>query len=97
MAENRFKTYLVKEKLPELFPGCIITYLNPNHIQGIPDLLILFENKWATFEAKDHKGARIRPNQPYYVDLMNKMSFSAFIYPENEEQVLEELYSFFYQ
>lgn len=90
MLEGEFKTKLVKE-LETMFPGSIVTYLNPNHIQGIPDLLILYEDKWAVLEGKRSKNATIRPNQRYYVDKMNRMSFAAFIYPENKEEVLNEL------
>lgn len=90
MAENRFKTNLIKE-LRTMFPGCIIMHLDPNEIQGIPDLLILYEDKWAVLEGKDYADAPHRPNQDYYVELMNRMSFAAFIYPENKEEVLHEL------
>lgn len=90
MAENRFKTNLIKE-LKNMFPGCMILHLDPNEIQGIPDLLILYEDKWAVLEGKDYAGASHRPNQDYYVDIMNNMSFAAFIYPENKEEVLYEL------
>lgn len=90
MLENRFKTKLVKE-LEEMFPGCIIIHMDPNEIQGIPDLLILYEDKWAALEGKKHADAPHRPNQDYYVELMNRMSFAAFIYPENKEEVLHEL------
>lgn len=90
MAENRFKTNLIKE-LRTLLPGCIIMHLDPNEIQGIPDLLILYEDKWAVLEGKDYADAPHRPNQDYYVELMNRMSFAAFIYPENKEEVLHEL------
>lgn len=92
--ESNFKTHL-KHRLEKTFEGCIVTYLDPNDIQGIPDMLILYGPKWATLEGKKNSNARIRPNQPYYVDLMNDMSFSAFIFPENEDEVLEELYQFF--
>ena len=88
--ENKFKTKLVEE-LEELFPGCIVLHLNPNEIQGIPDLIILYEDKWAALEGKKNANASHRPNQDYYVDLMNRMSFAAFIYPENKEEVLYEL------
>lgn len=90
MAENRFKTKLIKE-IKAMFPGCMIFHLDPNEIQGIPDLLILYEDKWAVLEGKDYANAPHRPNQDYYVDLMNRMSFAAFIYPENKEEVLYEL------
>lgn len=90
MLENRFKTELVSE-IEDMFPGCIVVHLDPNEIQGIPDLLVLYENKWASLEGKKSANAPHRPNQDYYVDLMNKMSFAAFIYPENKEEVLHEL------
>lgn len=94
MAENRFKTNLIKE-IEYMFPGCIITHLDPNEIQGIPDLLILYENKWAVLEGKDYANAKHQPNQNYYVDLMDHMSFASFIYPENKDEVLDRLYSYF--
>lgn len=94
MLENRFKTKLIDE-LEELFPGCIITHMDPNEIQGIPDLLILYKHKWAALEGKKDADASVRPNQAYYVDLMNDMSFASFIYPENKDEVLDELYFHF--
>ena len=94
MLENKFKTKLINE-LEEMFPGCIICHLDPNEIQGIPDLLILYGNQWATLEVKKTATASHRPNQDYYVDLMNRMSFSSFIYPENKNEVLRELNKFF--
>lgn len=90
MLENRFKTNLINE-LEDMFPGCLIVHLDPNEIQGIPDLLILYEDKWAALEGKKSASASHRPNQDYYVRLMNDMSFAAFIYPENKEEVLYEL------
>ena len=90
MKENNFQSKLKKE-LKEMFPGCIVTKLDPNDIQGIPDLLILYKNKWATLENKRSINATKRPNQEYYVNKMNDMSFSRFIYPENKEEVLHEL------
>lgn len=88
--ENSFQADLIKE-LKAMFPGCIITKLDSGYLQGIPDLLILWNDKWATLECKKARDAKVRPNQPYYVDRMNKMSFSAFIFPENKEDVLSEL------
>lgn len=94
MLENRFKTNLIKE-LKEMFPGCMVLHLDPNEIQGIPDLLILYENKWAVLEGKKNARASHRPNQEYYVDLMDRMSFAAFIFPENKDEVLDALYLYF--
>lgn len=88
--ENTFKTNLIKE-IKNKFPGCMIFHLNPSERNGVPDLLILYKNKWATLEGKKSKNSKKRPHQNYYVDLMNKMSFSRFVYPENKEEVLNEL------
>lgn len=94
MLENRFKTKLVRE-LEDMFPGCIITHMDPNEIQGIPDLLILYKDKWAALEGKKDANASVRPNQRYYVELMDRMSFADFIYPENKDAVLDALYLHF--
>ena len=88
--ERDFQSSLIKE-LKRLFKGCLVMKLDSSYIQGIPDLLILYKNKWATLEVKKSLKATKRPNQEYYVGLMNKMSFSRFICPENKEEVLNEL------
>ena len=90
MLENRFKTNLIQD-LKNLFPGCIVVHLDPNEIQGIPDLLVLYKDKWAALEGKKTANASVRPNQSYYVNKMNDMSYASFIYPENKEEVLYEI------
>ncbi len=90
MLESKFQTNLVKE-LKQLFEGCIVMKNDASYIQGIPDLLILYGNKWAALECKKTAKASKRPNQEYYVGLMNKMSFAKFISPENKEEVLHDL------
>lgn len=90
MLERDFQKQLIKE-LKSIFPGCIVTKLDSSHIQGIPDLLILYKNKWATLECKKTKKSKTRPNQEYYVKKMNAMSFSRFISPENKKEVLNDL------
>ena len=92
--ENDFQAKLKKE-LKAKYEGCIITKLDSGDIQGIPDLLILHKNKWATLENKRNEKAKRQPNQEYYVETMNNMSFSRFIYPENKDTVLKELDEFF--
>lgn len=90
MRENKFQSNLKKE-LKERYPGCVVTKLDANDIQGIPDLLILYKDKWATLENKKTSKSSKQPNQEYYVNKMNDMSFSKFIYPENKDEVLKEL------
>lgn len=88
--ERDFQAGLIKE-LKDRFPGCIVTKLDSSHIQGIPDLLVLYRKRWATLECKESSKATHRPNQDYYVKTMNEMSFSRFIFPENKEEVLNDL------
>lgn len=90
MLESKFQANLVKE-LKQLFTGCIVMKNDSSYIQGIPDLLILYNNKWAALECKKTARASHRPNQDYYVGLMDKMSFAKFISPENKEEVLHAL------
>lgn len=94
MLENKFQANLIK-KLKKLFPGCIVMKNDSSYIQGIPDLLVLHKDKWASLEVKKSANASKRPNQEYYVGLMNDMSFSRFISPENEEEVLRDLQTTF--
>ena len=94
--ENTFKTNLVRE-IERTFPGCMVVHLDPNEIQGIPDLLILYKDKWAALEGKISADAEHQPNQDYYVGMMNFMSFAAFIFPENKDEVLDDLYDYFKQ
>lgn len=90
MAERYFQADVIKH-LRRMFPGCIILKNDANYLQGVPDLLILWFNKWAALEVKTGSTAPLTPNQRHYVDTMSEMSFAAFIYPANKEQVLGEL------
>lgn len=90
MREATYQLKLVK-KLRDMFPGCEVFENDPAVRQGVPDLLILWRGFWAMLEVKISATAPIQPNQSYYVALYNDMSFAAFIFPENEEQVLSDL------
>jgi hypothetical protein len=88
--ESKFQSELIKD-IKDMFPGCIVLKNDPNYIQGIPDLTLFWNDRWATLEVKKSTNARHQPNQDYYVSRMNDMSFSRFVYPENKEEVLYEL------
>ena len=90
MLESKFKTKLIKEIKVRL-PGSFVFHLDPTEMQGAPDLLVLFKNKWAALEGKKNSTASLRPNQQHYVDRFNKMSFARIIFPENVEEVLDEM------
>lgn len=81
----------VKRRLELEFPGCVVIKNDPQQRQGIPDLIVLYRDRWAALEVKRSMKAPIRPNQTYYVEQFGEMSYSSFIYPENEERVFDEL------
>jgi hypothetical protein len=93
-SETAYRTGLIT-KLEEMFPGCFIVKNDPAENQGIPDLLILFRDMWAMLEIKRSGRASKQPNQGYYVDRFDEMSFAAFINPQNEAEVLDALSSTF--
>ena len=88
--ESKFQKELIDEIKRE-YPGCIILKNDPDYIQGFPDWTILWEDKWAVLEAKRAMNSRKQPNQEHYVEKLDNMSFSRFVYPENKEEVLNEL------
>ncbi len=88
--EKDFQANLIKE-IKKRFPGSYILKNDPNDIQGIPDLLILYKNRWAFLECKRNKNYKKQPNQEYYISEFDNMSYASFIYPENQEEVLNEL------
>ena len=92
--ESQFQRSLIKE-IRDLLKDAIIMKLDSSYIQGIPDLLILYGEKWATLECKKSQNASHRPNQNWYVDRMNSMSFSRFVFPENKDEVIDGLIDFF--
>jgi hypothetical protein len=90
VSENAYQAKLIR-KLKRLFPGCEVIKNDPNYRQGILDLTLFWGPHWAMLEVKTSAKAKEQPNQGYYVRQMNDMSFAAFIYPENEEEVLAAL------
>lgn len=92
--ESKFQKELMDE-IRKQYPGCIILKNDSSYIQGFPDWTILYKNKWAVLEAKRSRTADKQPNQPYYVDKLNSMSYSRFVYPENKDEVLQELQQIF--
>lgn len=88
--EGDYKPELIK-RIRNILPGCFILKNDANYMQGVPDLIILWESYWIMLEVKRSATAKERPNQRYYIELLNEMSFAAFIYPENEEEVLDEI------
>lgn len=90
MSETAYQAKLVK-KLKDLFPGCFIVRNDPRVNQGVPDLLILYGCSWAMLEVKLTATSPTRPNQEHYVEQFNQMSYAAFVFPENEEEILHDL------
>ena len=92
MRESKFQKDLIND-LRDMFPGCIILKNDSSYIQGIPDLLVLNGDRWVALEVKASASSPIQTNQDYYVDVMHNMSFAAFIFPENREDVLNAVQS----
>jgi len=90
MLERDYQAHLIKV-LRLRFPGCLILKNDSSYLQGILDLTILYKDRWAMLEVKVSEKARRQPNQEYYVRMLNEMSYASFVYPENEEEVLDGL------
>ena len=88
--EKNFQSGLIRE-IKERFPGCVVLKNDPNYIQGFPDLTVFYKNRWAALECKKSENESHQPNQDYYIETLNDMSYASFIFPENKEQVMHEL------
>ena len=88
--ESKFQSELIEE-IEDRLPGCIVMKNDPNFIQGIPDLLILYKKRWAALECKRSAHEHHQPNQDYYISLLDGWSFASFVYPENKEEVLDAM------
>ena len=94
LLESAFQKEVIDE-IKIMFPGCIAIKNDSSYIQGFPDWTILYKDKWAVLETKREKNATHQPNQDYYVTKLDSMSFSRFVYPENEDDILTELSKIF--
>lgn len=94
MLENTYQAQLIR-RIKDRFPGCVVLKNDSSYQQGIPDLTVLYGEQWAMLEVKLGPHATIRPNQEYFVEQLDTMSFAAFIHPDNEEDVLNALQSTF--
>lgn len=90
MRERDYQAGLIR-KLKRLYPGCIVLKNDSSYMQGIPDLMVLYNDRWAALEVKAKEPRRsddFEPNQEWFIERMNEMSFAACIFPENEKDVL---------
>ena len=92
--ESKFQKELIDE-IKELYPECIAIKNDSSYIQGFPDWTIFYKDKWAVLECKRNDNANKQPNQTYYVNKLNGMSYSRFVYPENKDEVLDDLKKLF--
>ena len=90
MLERDYQRRLIK-RIRERLPGCVVLKNDPDFLQGIPDLIVLLGDQWAMLEVKASGASAVRPNQAFWVEQFGEMSYAAFIYPEIEEDVLNEL------
>jgi hypothetical protein len=90
MNEGLYQRGLIN-RIENMFPDCVVLKNDPKHVQGIPDVIVLYRDRWAMLEVKMDATSDIQPNQEYYVKLFGDMSFASFINPDNEKEVLDEL------
>lgn len=89
--ENDYQSGL-RKRIEARFPGCLVLKNDEQLCPGIFDLTVIYGPFCAALEVKKNANARKEPNQDYYLEEVSKLGgFSAFIYPENEIEVLDAL------
>lgn len=80
------------QRIHSLLPRSVVLKNDPNYMQGIPDLVVFNGDRYAMLEVKTGPKAPHQPNQDYYVEWFDSQGvFSAFVYPENEEEILDAM------
>jgi hypothetical protein len=90
MREGRYQAGLI-QRIHDEFPGAVVLKNDSGYLQGVPDLSVLHKDRWGMLEVKAHWDSPCQPNQEYYIDLFNEMSYASFVYPENEQEVFDGL------
>lgn len=90
MAERQFQAKLIRE-LRDLGFTVWKNQQNATTELGRPDLIVLKGVFWGCLEVKKDRLASHRPFQDAKVSTYDKMSFARFIYPENKDEIIEEL------
>ena len=92
MLESEFKKY-TKNRIIDRFPNLDLDIIDINayNFRSMSDLVILGPEVWAALEFKRSKDSSHRPNQDYHIARLNKKGYATFVYPENLEEVLDEL------
>jgi Holliday junction resolvase len=90
MVESEFQRRVI-QRLKTEFPDCVVMKQDASYKQGIPDLVIFHKDRYAMLEVKKSAKASHQPQQDYYISKFNDWSFASFVYPENVDQVFEQL------
>lgn len=92
MAERDYQSGLI-QRIYNRFGncGCYVLKNDSGYLQGIPDLTIFIGNHWAWLEVKKSANEPHQPNQDFYIDWAQQHSYGAFICPENEEEILNDI------
>lgn len=87
------------KRLRREFPGIVIIKNDTDYQQGFPDWTLLYHQCWAVLEIKRKRPrpgtSDFEPNQEWFIEELDKLCFSACVYPENEEEIIDALKSIF--
>ena len=94
--ESNYQKRLVK-KIRKMFPMCYLFVKEAKAIRGIPDLILTVNGRFIGLEVKrcesesKHRTGRT-VLQRHNINKINRAGgYACFIYPENEEEVIEAI------
>lgn len=89
--ESDYQHHIIKRLETLVGRNGYVFNLDGSNFQGCPDVLVLYKKRWAALECKRSRSSPMQPNQDYYIDDFDRLSFASFIYPENEDEVIHDL------
>lgn len=78
--ESNFQADLKKE-IETLFPGAVIMKNDPNDIQGIPDLTVIWRDHWAWLECKTRNKCSQTVEPRFLYSVCTPLFFRGFYLP----------------
>ncbi len=95
MLESEFKKRTI-QRIKDRLPSLDLDFINTKPFnRSMPDTFVIGPWCWAALEFKRSEDADQQANQDYHIERLNRKGYARFVFPENVEEVLDDLEAVF--